>query len=219
MITPSTIKMRPKRPISARLAAHEQRHPQENEQRRKPRKIEREHQRHQRRADIGAEHHRKAGGGVDEPLADKRRYHHRGGGTALDQRRDASRGKRGVSIGPALAQEPGAGRRPSAPGCPVPQYACPTPARPRRQGLSRIFKRAPRAAADMIDEKCVSGGVGCPASFAASSQSRSSTARSAPGLAMKLEASAAEKVPPCKARLRLESAESTSWYAGLVAHR
>ena len=73
-----------------------------------------------------------------------------------------------------------------------------------------VIVRAASAHAAARSRKWASDGVARSACLARSSHWRSRTASCAPGWAMKAAAAAPSKTPPCRARLRFESAESLS---------
>ena len=79
--------MRPKRPTLVDCRGEEQHDADEDQQRREPRQVERQDHRDERRADVGAEHHRERRRGADQALAGERGDDQRGRGAALDERR------------------------------------------------------------------------------------------------------------------------------------
>jgi len=88
------------------LAPHEQRYADDDEQRREPAQIEREHERHQRGADVGTQHHRERRRCRDQALTGECREHQRRRVAALDQRGDAETGeKRAPARCDAAAQD------------------------------------------------------------------------------------------------------------------
>jgi hypothetical protein len=95
----------PELPDYVLLAGEEKHDADEDQERRQPGQVERQHDRHDRGADVGAEHHGQRRRSPDEALAGECRDDERGGRTALDQGGDAqSSEKRRETVADALAQ-------------------------------------------------------------------------------------------------------------------
>lgn len=92
MIRPRPMNTRPSLAEAGLFAAEEENHAEEDQQWRKPRQVEGQHPRHQRGADIGAEHDRQGRRQCHQALGDEGGGQQGGGVAALHQGGDADAG-------------------------------------------------------------------------------------------------------------------------------